>query len=93
MIKGITDWDTLLRHYTHYKQNFGQVFVETDMRAMYNPMRMQVIEKATENLIRKIKHVCPKCATPGFDITKINKGLPCDWCNAPTNSVLSYVYE
>jgi hypothetical protein len=62
----------------------GQVHLETDMRAMYNPTRMKNIEKATHNLISKIKSCCPKCSTPGFEITQRIPGLPCGMCYAPT---------
>ncbi len=71
----------------------GSVYVETDMRAMNNPTRMEVIGNAALKLIEKIKSVCPACDTPGFSITEIKKGLPCEWCGSPTNSILSAVYS
>jgi hypothetical protein len=93
IIKGINNWDDLLNHFYHFKNKYGKAFIETDMRAMNNPTRMSVIEKATKQLIQKINSVCPKCAAPGFDIVAINRGLPCEWCGTPTNSVLSYTYQ
>jgi hypothetical protein len=71
---------------------FGSVYVETDMRAMCNPTRMEVIGTAILKLIEKIKSECPNCGTPGFSITEIKKGLPCEWCGSPTNSTLSAIY-
>ncbi len=91
--KGITDWETLLVEYREmYKQN-NSVYVETDMRALYNPSRMKVIEKATLNLIDKIKSLCPKCENPGFSVTEIKSGLPCSQCQMPTRSALSHIYQ
>jgi hypothetical protein len=44
-------------------------YVETDMRAMYNPSRMTVIQNATKKLVEKINSCCPNCNIPGFGIT------------------------
>ena len=65
---------------------FGKVFVETDMRACYNPTRMRVIEQTTHKLVAKINNKCPQCATPGFETAEVNRGLPCNLCNSPTKS-------
>jgi hypothetical protein len=62
------------------------------MRAMFNPTRMNVIEKATQKLVQKIKSTCPQCQMPGFGITDAKKGLKCSLCSSPTNSILSYIY-
>lgn len=93
MIKGITDWKLLSETFDKLKQQHGHAYVETDMRAMYNPSRMMVIEKATHQLVKKIKSCCPQCLTPGLGITSIKEGLPCNLCNFPTRSILSYLYE
>lgn len=90
--KGITSWEMLMNVYTRFLSVYGSVYLETDMRAMYNPSRMQVIEKAAIQLANKIKSLCPDCHAPGFGITKARPGLPCELCNTPTRSVLSYLY-
>jgi len=90
--KGIIDWDILIDAYHHFCNNDGMVYVETDMRAMYNPTRMRIIEKASKKLADKINSECPACSTPGFGITDAKPGLPCEWCHFPTNSTLSYTY-
>lgn len=90
--KGITDWETLNKTFHQFLEKYGTAFFETDMRAMYNPTRMKVIEKATEKLIDRINSCCPLCNTPGFGITDAKKGLPCMQCNFPTRSILSYFY-
>lgn len=85
-VKGIRDWEV-------FKQTFeqllaiaptGQVHIETDMRAMHNPTRMQVIRQSTEQLIQKLQQACPACHTPGFSVIKTIAGLPCQWCKTPT---------
>ena len=90
--KGITDWDTLNIIFQKFIQQFGMTYVETDMRAMYNPTRMKVIEKAIKKLLAKIQSCCPRCFTPGFAITDAKPGLPCNLCHGPTRSTLSYIY-
>lgn len=85
--------DALISAYHQLKHDFTTVYAETDMRAMYNPTRMQVIEKTTKKLIEKIKTLCPQCDTPGFDIVKINPGLPCELCSLPTRSTLNAIYQ
>jgi len=90
--KGITDWETLNKTFHKFIEKYGTAFIETDMRAMYNPTRMKVIEKATQKLIDKINSCCPQCNTPGFGITDAKKGLLCMQCSFPTRSILSYIY-
>lgn len=91
MVKGINDWQTLLNSYRHFKSSYGSAFVETDMRANYNPTRMLVIARAAEQLADKINTLCPACKSPGFGITEAKKGLRCSQCNFPTRSILSYI--
>ena len=93
IIKGITDWEQLSTTFNQFLEKYSVVYVETDMRAMYNPSRMLVIEKATQKLIDKIKSCCPQCNTPGFGITEARSGLPCNLCGSPTRSTLSYIYN
>ncbi len=92
-VKGIIDWGKLHDEFNRFMNQYGSVYIETDMRAMFNPTRMKVIEKATFRLIEKIKSFCPNCQTPGFGIVNAKAGLPCELCNFATRSTLSYVYE
>lgn len=85
--KGITTWEDLERSYHHFHRQYGSVFFETDMRALYNPTRMEVIGEAAEKLLAEISHLCPQCHTPGFAITQHTPGLPCSWCGRPTRSI------
>jgi hypothetical protein len=91
--KGITEKEILLRTFHRILEYRGKVFVETDMRAMFNPTRMSVIENATHKLVNKINSRCPACNAPGFSIAEAKPGLPCRLCNTPTRSTLSLVYK
>ena len=92
IVKGITNIEKLNTAFNYFISNFGSAFIETDMRAMYNPSRMKVIERAAIKLVEKINSLCPNCSMPGFEITNTQKGLPCNQCNFPTQSTLSYIY-
>lgn len=93
IIKGISDWDGLLESYKKLVQTYGGAYAETDMRALYNPTRMKVIETAAKNLISKIFTCCPQCHAPGFDMKEQKKGLPCAWCGNPTGSIINQIYQ
>ncbi len=92
IIKGITDVNQLKEVFEKLVNEFNTVYAETDMRALYNPSRMKVIEAATKKLINKIIVTCPQCNMPGFGITDVQKGLICSLCGSPTNSTVSYMY-
>ncbi len=91
LVKGIGDWEILIKCYNEIIDEYGQVYIETDMRAMHNPTRMRVIAKATSNLIDKLSSLCPECQTPGFSVTKVLPGLPCQLCDQPTRSTLAHI--
>lgn len=91
--KGIQSWDALKKYYIELTLNAASLYVETDMRALYNPSRMKVIKDATIKLLEKIKSVCPKCETPGFSVTSITLGLNCSLCGSETQSIKSHIYS
>jgi hypothetical protein len=84
IIKGITTEAELQTALNWAWRQAPTAWLETDMRAMYNPSRMQVIQQATENLIEKICCGCPQCSYPGFEQIETQPGLPCAWCHQPT---------
>jgi hypothetical protein len=92
ILKGVTDKQVLYQCFKKYTQENGSIFIETDMRAMYNPTRMSNIEKLTHKLVSQIHNTCPECKTPGFSVSEVVLGLPCENCMFPTNSVLKHVY-
>lgn len=69
------------------------IYIETDLRALYNPKRMKVIEEATRDLVSKMTSLCPECSWPGFQITEKVKGLPCSWCNLPTDLIKTHIFD
>lgn len=93
MLKGISDWETLQHKCEHVLAVSGTVYLETDMRAMYNPSRMKVIAETTEKLAALMSSRCPTCNTPGFGQVDFITGLPCSLCGAPTRSVLYSVWR
>jgi hypothetical protein len=60
--------------------------LETDMRAMCNPMRMQVISEVAHKLVQRIKRHCSECNTPGFGLVRTEGELLCEFCQMPTKS-------
>jgi len=70
-----------------------KVYIETDMRAHRNPTRMQNIAKATEDLIKNMKSLCPECHTPGFVIVDVKREIPCNLCGRPTDRPNILIYK
>lgn len=95
VIKGIITEEKLVEAVNFVLKNSptGKAYLDTDMRAMYNLTRMNNIAKATQDLARKIKSLCPECSTPGFDVTKRIQGLPCAMCNMPTTLTRAVIYQ
>lgn len=91
--KGLNDVSLLKRTLNNLLEEHPSLWLETDMRAMYNPTRMRAIEKATQNLIQKIKSKCPVCSFPGYWISEAIPGLPCSNCGLPTRSTLGHNYK
>jgi hypothetical protein len=54
-------------------EKFNNLYVETDMRAMYNPSRMTVIQNATKKLVEKINSCCPQCNIPGLELQTLKE--------------------
>jgi len=93
IIKGIRDSKLLKYAFDSFISRYGSAYVETDMRALHNPTRMEVIKSAAQKLAEKIVSSCPQCFTPGFGVTNAKSGLPCSGCGFPTRSTLSYEYQ
>lgn len=92
ILKGIRSETALKQAFNELIKESNSVYVETDMRAMYNPTRMNIIKTATKKLIEKVNSCCPNCKSPGFGITDVKKGLACDLCGLPTQSTISHIY-
>jgi hypothetical protein len=90
--KGIADWKILQETFERAQTLTTSIQLETDMRALFNPTRMKVIEETTQLLLDKINSTCPSCHFPGFDIQQRVAGLPCQLCNRPTSFTLKLIY-
>ncbi len=93
-VKGITTESDLIAavEATLERSPDGQVHIETDMRALYNPTRMRAIAEATAALIKQIGQHCPECGYPGFSLVQRLPGLPCNLCGAATLLTLTNIY-
>ena len=91
--KGIKSEELLNQTVQEAVNRFGTFTLETDMRAMNNPTRMEVIEELAGKLVEKMKSCCPTCQRPGFSPTDVIRGLACSCCSLPTKSVKSLIYS
>ncbi len=65
----------------------GKVYIETDMRAQFNPMRMVVIADLAAHMAQRLATNCPGCNLPGFGVVDKVTGLPCSCCGLSTELV------
>ncbi len=91
ILKGITDLNQLQEAAKNLLETEGSGYVETDMRAMYNPSRMQVIQETAQLLLQKLNSFCPSCQLPGFAVTAAEPGLPCSLCGTPSSAALAHL--
>lgn len=91
--KGITSEDMLENVVNELLKRSPQIHIETDMRALHNPTRMDNIAKATQDLVRKLQQVCPNCNFVNFDVVEQLKGLPCELCGLPTQVTRTNLYR
>ena len=91
ILKGITDPHQLRTAALQLLETQGAGYVETDMRAMFNPSRMQVIGETAQLLLQKLNSYCPSCQLPGFAIMAVEPGLPCSLCGTPSSAELAHL--
>lgn len=82
--KGIRDYSQLEIAMKKAFQYTNVVRIETDMRAMMNPSRMEVISVLASKLVNRIQQKCLQCNTPGFGKIATEGNLSCAACHAPT---------
>lgn len=59
-------------------------FVQSDMRAHFNPTRMAVIAELAQRFANRVARLCPRCGAPGWGVIGAERGLPCEECEGPT---------
>ncbi len=91
--KGITSEDLLKESVHELLKQSPQIHIETDMRSLYNPTRMNNIAKATEDLVRKLQQLCPNCGFVNFDVVERRKGMSCELCGLPTQVTRAHIYR
>lgn len=70
----------------------GLAWVETDMRAHYNPSRMEALGELAEKMASRLATECPKCAAPGWGRVGVEKGLRCEYCDQETEMIAHEIY-
>lgn len=90
VIKGIADAARLRETTEALIAGHGSCWVETDLRAMANPTRMQAIADTAAELAAELARTCPTCGTCWFHVTNTQAGLPCGLCGWPTASIHWY---
>ena len=91
ILKGITESNRLRTAGLQLLETHGAGYVETDMRAMFNPSRMQVIGETAQLLLKKLNSHCPSCQLPGFAVTAAEPGLPCSLCGTPSSAAVAHL--
>ncbi|MFY7991145.1 MAG: DUF6671 family protein [Fluviicola sp.] len=89
VIKDLVDTEALIASYAAFNNRYNDIIVQTDMRAHKNTLRMKHIELTAIKLINRMLSTCPACHFPGFGAVSADKGLPCKYCQAPTNAILA----
>jgi hypothetical protein len=93
LFKGIQNVSYLKEVVTMLLDKHKSLYIETDMRALFNPTRMKNIESATQKLCEQLLNLCPSCNFPGFSIHELLPGLPCSSCGLPTKSIKSSIFS
>lgn len=88
IVKGLREHAALEDAFRRLKESGDNIVVQTDMRAMFNPTRMQAIGNLCLELVRRAACLCQHCSRPGFGERHYTGGLPCAWCGSPTDRVL-----
>jgi hypothetical protein len=89
LFKGIDAPDKLESAFHESKRlsESGQVWVETDMRAQFNPTRMAEISVLSRSLAERLAARCPVCHSPGWGLVETENGLKCQSCDQPTELI------
>ena len=70
----------------------GLALIQTDMRAHFNPTRMASLGVLADRLAERLLCLCRSCGAPGYGMTGVERGLPCQMCGLPTELVIREVF-
>ncbi len=85
LAKGISDLDRLNKELAIGFKQEKELLLGTDMRAMMNPTRMEVLGDLADKLALRIATFCIQCQSPGFGFKSTKGALPCALCGASTS--------
>ena len=89
--KGVNSFEELERVARALLARFGELWLETDLRAHHNPTRMRAIAAAAHDFAAELATPCPRCSAPHFRVARSLPGLPCEACGEPTDLVRARV--
>lgn len=94
IFKSINSYDALhhalKESIAHSKDSKARV--ETDMRADKNPTRMALISELAMELSKRLATMCEECGTPGWGKVRVEAGLECSDCGAPTELARAEIF-
>lgn len=79
-IKGLRDIDSLNAAIREVAQHSKRITLESDFRANHSPSRMKNIFQTAQKLAKRIATLCRDCGTPGFGVSRYQKGVICSEC-------------
>lgn len=85
LAKGVNDLESLNHQLDLGFETEKELLLATDMRAMMNPTRMEVIGELADKLTRRIASLCSRCNRPGFGFKTTKGFLPCALCGSSTS--------
>ncbi len=94
LYKGIVDKSLLKTSFEKAMIASGDrlVWVETDMRAQFNPSRMAIIGELADRMARRLATSCPSCHAPGWGLVNTENGLVCEGCGQQTDMILHEIH-
>jgi hypothetical protein len=90
--KTIASIETLTELVEHGLERNATLTLLPDHRAHRSPARSDRIRRLCERMARRLTTECPVCGTPGWGITRVERGLPCSLCGNPTSLVAADVH-
>ncbi|MBS2019207.1 MAG: hypothetical protein JST00_40455 [Deltaproteobacteria bacterium] len=84
-VKGLTRPEEITTVLDGMLRAFGEVAVESDMRAHLNPTRMKAIGVAVRRACEALLDVCPRCTEGGLSESEPVVGAPCETCGLETS--------